>query len=781
MTDYRGRRPEVKGPLVRSRVRRLLTRGRRGARPPVVPVADRSAVLRSGLVDREWVAAQLGTDIATDRQAVEAYLGAGDGVSPHPLFLIDWLPERAARPDPDDDPLLWYLRNAEIRANASLHPLVSVSTIERLLPGSRSEPDGPVSAWLRQAAPESLMPAPEHAPTLTWGEVRAASFEALGSWQNGPALPGAVDGPRSPGSVSLVRVDNPSNRATVRTLLATAGPSFTDRLVVTPDPTLAHYVGLSILGKSVGSTSIIAVPPATSPALALDAAARGSLGETLVISTGRSRIEPDAVEELVDVLRSSSAAVAQPVLLTNTGLVRSAGGIFPTSAPDAWPLLADHHPDDLPSDRALEVPVALSDVLSIRADDYVELGGVDGGCPLVYAGVDLSLRARAQGRRVVTATRARMLSTLPLPPVARDQRTGVDRLRRGHGELDETLSARTWAAVGLEQVGVGEGGAPVVRRLRAVVEEGAPRLHWVIDTAVPVGQSAWWGDHHFAMAIKRALEDMGQHVVVDNRRGRDRATRDLDDVQLVLRGLDVPLTRPALVNIEWVISHPDLVTGAELESFDLVFAASYAWSAEAHRRWGVEVRPLLQATDPMLFNPARGEHGSGHGVLFVGNSRGIFRPAVRHAIDSEADLTIIGSGWGDFLGEQADRLVVAPSVDNAEVGALYASAGVVLNDHWEDMRESGFVSNRLMDAAASGAWILSDEVASVDLTELFAGLVRTFRSAEDVRRVLAARTTLFPQGEARVEAARRVAAEHSFAHRAEVLLDEALHVRALKR
>ena len=73
-----------------------------------------------------------------------------------------------------------------------------------------------------------------------------------------------------------------------------------------------------------------------------------------------------------------------------------------------------------------------------------------------------------------------------------------------------------------------------------------------------------------------------------------------------------------------------------------------------------------------------------------------------------------GEGWPDLT-------VASRQVPNAELGRLYASAGVVLNDHWADMRRDGFVSNRLFDAAACGARVLSDDVAGA--SELFGGLV----------------------------------------------------------
>jgi O-antigen biosynthesis protein len=154
---------------------------------------------------------------------------------------------------------------------------------------------------------------------------------------------------------------------------------------------------------------------------------------------------------------------------------------------------------------------------------------------------------------------------------------------------------------------------------------------------------------------------------------------------------------------------------------------------------------------------------------------------VRSALKARAELAVFGTRWEQFLGARTDDVLVADGVGNEQVGALYASAGIVLNDHWKDMRKSGFVSNRLMDAAACGTWIISDEVAGVDLHELFAGLVQTFRSTRGMRRILADRDRLFPHGEDRLAAAARVAAEHSFDHRARLLLDEALTVRARKR
>ena len=109
---------------------------------------------------------------------------------------------------------------------------------------------------------------------------------------------------------------------------------------------------------------------------------------------------------------------------------------------------------------------------------------------------------------------------------------------------------------------------------------------------------------------------------------------------------------------------------------------------------------------------------------------------------------------------------------NDELGALYAAAHVVLNDHWEDMRQGGFVSNRLFDAAACGARIISDDIAGVH--ELFGAQVRTFAGPGDVGDLLADVPRGWPGLEDRLRLAATVADQHSFDRRAATLLDAAV-------
>jgi spore maturation protein CgeB len=215
----------------------------------------------------------------------------------------------------------------------------------------------------------------------------------------------------------------------------------------------------------------------------------------------------------------------------------------------------------------------------------------------------------------------------------------------------------------------------------------------------------------------------------------------------------------------WIISHPSEVSPGEIAAADLVLAASRPHAAALAAAHATPVRPLLQFTDTRRFRP-QPDAASRHGVLFVGNWRSRLRPAVWHALRSGADVALYGRGW-DLI---APRRTVAQWVDNAELPRLYSSCDVLLNDHWPDMRALGYLSNRLFDALACGAPVLSDAVEGLE--EELGDAVETYADGPDLRRRLAERSADDPERAARTEKARRlVEARHGADARAAELLE----------
>ncbi|GAB2880762.1 glycosyltransferase [Nocardioides pacificus] len=558
----------------------------------------------------------------------------------------------------------------------------------------------------------------------------------------------------------------------------------------------AHHVIVSQLSMLFDGVRVVPLAADVGAAAALDVGLTACTGEYAVLVRGGVAPDRDSVLSLTEALAESGATFAQPVLLDAAGSILCAGAVFGPDNARPEPFLAAHPLSDAVRLGRRTIPAPLGPVLAVRTEVAVRHHGLDPLFGEALPELALALTAGAAAGRAPTVLEPTATFTVRSGAYA----APAD-LATSLGIVDERwpdspgASSQMWEAAGFEVVGhrydaVPASGQPtlpgpldrvmltprtVIRVPRAQVREQPPRLRWAIDLASPAGPPGErWGDTHFARALAQALEARGQQVAIDAREARHRPTRDLDDVVLVLRGLDRVHPRPGALNLEWVISHPDLVDAEEAAAFDLVYAASLSWAAEVSASWGVPVAPLLQCTDPALFHPGRGEQESGPAVLFVGNSRGVFRTSLRVARAAGADVTIYGGGWAQFLPDPTS--IKATHVDNREVGGLYASAGVVLNDHWEDMRRFGFISNRLFDAAACGARVVSDEIAGL---EVFGGLVQTFTGEDDMARLLAERDQRFPDAAERIRIAAQIAAEHSFDHRAETLLEDA--VRALAR
>lgn len=305
----------------------------------------------------------------------------------------------------------------------------------------------------------------------------------------------------------------------------------------------------------------------------------------------------------------------------------------------------------------------------------------------------------------------------------------------------------------------------------AVANKNRPRdplnLRWAIKTSVPAGTSGQgWGDLYFAQELASSLEKMGHTARVDLRTDVINPQSADDDVVLVLRGVERIRPQRGAVNLLWVISHPSRISTHELKSFDAVFAASDSWSKKVLAKTGIHVTALLQATNPSKFNPTVSAPDTGHDVLFLGNTRNEFRKVVRDSLQAGIKPTIYGKDWAHFIPSE---VIAGEFVANSEIAALYRSAGVVLNDHWDDMANEGFYSNRLFDAVASGGRVISDKVDGIE--QVFAGGVMAYNTPAELAELsnIDNRGIWGTQSEI-VERANSIGQKHSFDQRAKELV-----------
>ena len=516
-------------------------------------------------------------------------------------------------------------------------------------------------------------------------------------------------------------------------------------------------------------------------------------GDVVVFLNNDTTVPPGWLGPLREALADNEVLGVQPLLRYPSGTVQSAGVAFPTCGGLPHAFLNGFPVEDAKGIERLRFHALTGAALALRYADAVALRGFD---PVFTNGMeDIDLCHRLVRQRdghfqvVGTAPVVHHESRTPgrYDKHLANRRAYLDRWQRVLVPRDD---AALWATRGLRvvdhEVGPARHGEPprlrvprplLVREARLQIGEPA-RLRWAIKNPAPAGAGGQrWGDTHFAAALADALRGHGQEVVVDRRPEWDRTTGRHDDVVLVLRGLVRHEPSPEQVSLLWVISHPEDVTAEEAHGYDRVLAAGRSWAERRAGDWALRIEPLLQATDPARFHPDAGTPGAGDQVLFVGNSRRELRPVVRDALAAGLPLAVYGDLWSGLV---PDEVVRSRSIPNDALAAAYGSAGVVLNDHHEPMRVDGFVSNRLFDAVASGARVITDPVDG--LAELFGPSVQTYQTPEDLARLatLADPDAVFGDLALRRAAADRVRTEHSFAARAARLIEVAREARSAR-
>lgn len=252
-----------------------------------------------------------------------------------------------------------------------------------------------------------------------------------------------------------------------------------------------------------------------------------------------------------------------------------------------------------------------------------------------------------------------------------------------------------------------------------------------ICIAMPdLAQNSFWGDWYYAQAMKRAFDDAGYQVnVLPVQNWYERSTAKY---VIVLRGLKKydGIRKPGKKYLMWNISHPDMVSLPEYNSYDHVFFAS--------KKMYREYKDKLKCPSSILYQCAETDLMSGnypddkpYELLFIGNSRGVYRKIIRDLLPTKHELFIFGSEWEKF---PANKYVVSEVVKRDLVGQTYHSAKIVLNDHWDDMRENGIISNRIFDALAAGAFVISDD--NPEIKTIFGNSVATYKTREELANII---------------------------------------------
>lgn len=695
----------------------------------ILAAADRfwwaRTIRRADLVDLELVRAQSHGRRLNPRQAVRAYVQGGfrSGFVLNPLF-VDGLVS-AQLPDADRVPAMYAYLVAD---SAKIGTTIAwdAATYANAHPESQREFGGALAhVWrgLREGGTVQLRgDARVDAPAL-----RRAALNALDDQQGRPAEDAAEKREEEAGLVFVVVLDQRDLDGRVLISVAQFLDEAPENFIAALDTRLAPpsiRVAAALLAMTDPRVRLSAdLPPELTP------------GTIILRRDGGSQV---TAETLLALQRAAADGSVMPLLLASDGTVAAAGIVV--RGERGYPLLAGFPAEDAG---------ALGAVVATRA-----------------------LFGPVTAERVGESTAPRVLNTQSV--ILSDDANRLDNIASialpGVPDSGNVALARRLVLAGWSMQG------PVIRSVEEsfALPDGrvVPRLRWGLKTAAPAGPAGEsWGDTHFARGLAAALERLGQYAAVDARRAALRPSCALDDVSVVLRGPHRIIPPTAGQRLLWIISHPDEISATELADFDHVFAASRSWSRSAASRFGREIEPLMQCTDATRFRPSGIERDGS--IVFVGTARGIHRPAVVGPTRAGIPLRVYGPDWRGYIPAAQ---IAGTGIPNDELPARYESAGVVLNDHWPEMRRNGFISNRPYDVLAAGGRVISDDVEGLD--EEFAGAVVTFRNEEDlVDKLGGDLDSLFPSQEELARIGDLVRERDSFDARARTLLEVALSSR----
>ncbi len=171
-----------------------------------------------------------------------------------------------------------------------------------------------------------------------------------------------------------------------------------------------------------------------------------------------------------------------------------------------------------------------------------------------------------------------------------------------------------------------------------------------------------------------------------------------------------------------------------VKNADIVFTGSLKKN-KFYRSIGVNSYFLPQFTRVDEFYPSFDEKLK-RKLLFVANQWPDFpiRKTIQYAKNTGIQIDVFGDNWGNILVDEKASWWKARQIPNDQLKYFYSSADIVLNDTRPDMIEAGFISNRIFDATACGAFVISDYMPEIE--EIYGEAIPMYKSPEEFKQLI---------------------------------------------
>lgn len=236
-----------------------------------------------------------------------------------------------------------------------------------------------------------------------------------------------------------------------------------------------------------------------------------------------------------------------------------------------------------------------------------------------------------------------------------------------------------------------------------------------------------WGDTAYAEDVATELTAKGYTVTIAPMDQWDKQD-ELFDLHIHLRGIQrLSVAVQAKKHVLWHISHPESISIDEYNQYDYVCIASTSFAQTVQKLVSPPVLALLQATS-LHTRPIPVNTNEDPSVVFIGNTRNVIRESVSVAIASGYPVSIWGTGWEQFVD---NKYIKGKTIAYNRIHEVYGTAIITLNDHWKDMKETGFINNRVFDVLGAGGFVISDYVPGIE--DVFGDTVPTYVTPLDLK------------------------------------------------
>ena len=172
----------------------------------------------------------------------------------------------------------------------------------------------------------------------------------------------------------------------------------------------------------------------------------------------------------------------------------------------------------------------------------------------------------------------------------------------------------------------------------------------------------------------------------------------------------------------------------EVKNADIVFTGSQRQN-EKYRQLGINSFFLPQFTriDKFYFAP---RDDLKRKILYVANqwTKLDVRKTIKFAKSANIPIDVFGSNWSASLDGEYASWWKAKQIPNEELKYYYSSADIVLNDTRQDMIDAGFISNRIFDATACGAFVISDYIPEIE--EIYGDAIPMYKNEYEFKQLI---------------------------------------------